>query len=372
MKKFFKYTFITLLVLIVVLTVTVMIFTQQTKFGKLPSGKRLERIQKSPNFKDGKFQNLSHTPDLAEGASYPKVIWEFLFGKSKRATPKDSLPSKKIDLKNLPKNQDILVWFGHSSYFIQTDGKTFLIDPVLSGAASPVKFTTRSFKGTDVYTTDDFPEIDFLLISHDHWDHLDYETVMALKPKIKHVVTGLGTGEHFEYWGFDTKIIHEGDWYEKFDFEDNFTIHITPTRHFSGRGLTRNKALWASFVIQTPTKSLYIGGDSGYDKHFAEIGAKFGGFDLVILESGQYNESWKYIHMLPHEIVKAAQDLKAKKLMPVHWGKFVLANHAWDEPILKVSEFGEHHQMPLLTPMIGEGVDFTKSQNFEAWWKKVN
>jgi L-ascorbate metabolism protein UlaG (beta-lactamase superfamily) len=117
---------------------------------------------------------------------------------------------------------------------------------------------------------------------------------------------------------------------------------------------------------------LYIGGDSGYDKHFAEIGTKFGEFDLVILEAGQYNEYWKYIHMLPHEIVKAAQDLKAKKLMPVHWGKFTLALHAWDEPILKVSEYGLEQKMPLLTPMIGESVDFMQTQTFEAWWKKVD
>ena len=154
---------------------------QQAKFGKMPGHERLQRIKNSSNYRDGKFQNLSFTPDLTEGVGYYKVMKEFLFDRNKRSTPVDTLPSKKIDLHSLNIDENVFVWFGHSSYFMQIDGKKILVDPVMSGHASPLKFTTKAFKGTDVYTTDDIPEIDYLFISHDHWDHLDYETIIKLK-----------------------------------------------------------------------------------------------------------------------------------------------------------------------------------------------
>jgi hypothetical protein len=171
-------------------------------FGNVPAGERKEQVKKSANFKDGKFQNLSNTPALTEGASYYAVLKEFLFYKSKRGKPLDLIPSKKTDLLTLDPGKDVLVWFGHSSYFIQIDGKKILVDPVFSGAASPIKATTRSFKGSDIYEANDIPEIDFLFISHDHWDHLDYPTIKQLQPKVKKIICGLGTGQHLEHWGF--------------------------------------------------------------------------------------------------------------------------------------------------------------------------
>lgn len=359
-----------ILIIIILLVVGTLLFMQSPSFGRKPSGARLAAIEASPNYRDGKFQNLSVTPDLAEGTSYFTVMRKFFFGKSKREKPKEILPSQKVDLLNLDSVENILVWFGHSSYFMQVDGKTILVDPVFSGNASPLSFTTKAFSGSDVYAAEDFPEIDILFITHDHWDHLDYETVLKLKPKVKKIITGLGTGEHFERWGFDMAKVVEKDWNETIDLGDGFTVHTTPARHFSGRTFTRNKALWMSFVLQTPSLKIFIGGDSGYDTFFKEIGEKYGPFDLAILESGQYNEYWKYIHMLPDQVVMAAKDLKAKKLLPVHWGKFSLALHDWDEPITKVSELAKEQELPLITPMIGEKVDMQDTVKvYPEWWK---
>ncbi|WP_228466976.1 MBL fold metallo-hydrolase [Adhaeribacter swui] len=349
------------------------IFLRQAQFGKLPSGARLERIKKSPNYRNGAFQNESFTPDLAEGVTYFSVAKDFFFGKNKRATPTDSIPSTKTDLLHLDPKQDVLVWFGHSSYFMQVDGKRFLVDPVLSGAASPVSFTTKAFKGTDRYTPDDLPEIDYLLISHDHYDHLDYETILKLKPKVKTIICALGTGEHLEYWGYDPAKIIEKDWNEEVNLGDGFSVHTVPARHFSGRGFKRNQALWTSYVLQTPTQKLFIGGDSGYDKHFAAIGEKFGPFDLVILENGQYNQSWRYIHMLPEQILQAAKDLKAKRIFPVHSAKFNLGLHAWDEPLKLIMENNKSEHLKIITPMIGEQVNLNDTtQQFSQWWVGVN
>jgi len=353
------------------LVISVLVFLQQPSFGRAPSGARLERIQKSPNYRDGQFQNESVTPDLAEGTSYWKVFVKFFFGKSKFNTPASPIPSQKTDLLHLRPDENVLVWFGHSSYFMQIDGKTFLVDPVFSGSASPVRFTTPSFKGSDVYAVEEFPAIDYLLLSHDHWDHLDYETILKLKPKVGQVVTGLGTGEHLERWGYDPAVITERDWYEGVDLGSGFGITVTPGRHFSGRGLSRNRALWVSFVLRTPTLKVFVGGDSGYDQHFKKIGAQFGPFDLALLECGQYNEAWKYIHMMPEETVTAAHDLRAAKLMPVHWAKFSLALHDWNEPIQRAVAEAHKQNMPLLTPLIGQKVDLKGPNTFRNWWSEA-
>ncbi len=241
----------------------------------------------------------------------------------------------------------------------------------MSGAASPLPFSIRSFAGADIYTVDDIPEIDFLFISHDHWDHLDYKTIMALMPKIKQIICGLGTGAHFEKWSFKKGNIIEEDWNKHIDLKGGFTVDTIPARHFSGRGFKRNKALWLSYILQTPTKKIFIGGDSGYDAHFKEAGDAFGPFDLAILECGQYDLSWKYIHMLPHEVLQAAKELKAKKIIPVHWGKFKLANHDWDTPINELLALNQQTKLNILTPMIGEKILLNEDQEFTKWWKDV-
>ena len=179
------------------------------------------------------------------------------------------------------------------------------------------------------------PDIDYLVISHDHWDHLDYRTVKSLKDRVGKVICGLGVGEHFEYWGYDKDRLVELDWYEDAVLENGFAVHCLPTRHFSGRGLKANQTLWASFLIETPSQKIYMAGDGGYDSHFEEIGKHFPDIDLAILENGQYNEGWNLIHLMPSDMAKAAKDLKAKKIMTVHHSKYALAKHPWDEPLAK-------------------------------------
>ncbi len=358
--------------ILVLLIIAVFVFLKQPKFGRLPTGQRLEKIVRAPNYKKGQFQNVSATPMLSEGAGYYTVLKEFLFDKKERVKPVDLIPSRKTDLLNLDPGKDVLVWFGHSSYFMQIDGKKILVDPVFSGAASPVSFNIKAFKGTDIYTTGDIPEIDFLFISHDHWDHLDYETVLKLKPKIKKIICALGVGAHLERWGFARNIISEQNWNDEVNLGDGFMVNTVPARHFSGRGLMRNKSAWVSFVFTTPTLKIFIGGDSGYDSHFADIGKSFGPFDLVILENGQYNKNWKYIHMQPAEVLQAAQDLRGKRLLPVHNSKFPLAIHPWDEPLKKITELNKDVKLIVSTPMIGEEVNLKDStQQFSKWWEGV-
>ncbi len=364
--------FIYILTILIVLSVAVYLFMQQSSFGKIATGERLDLIKRSKNYRDGAFQNLHLTPTMAEGVSYSKAMREFFFDKSPRLKPSKKLPNRKTDLYSLPADKNVLIWFGHSSYFIQIDGKKILVDPVFSGNASPLSFTTKSYPGTDVYTPDEMPEIDYLFISHDHWDHLDYPTIIALKPKIKKIITGLGTAAHLERWGFDKQILIEKDWDETVQLDPGFVVNTLPARHFSGRGFKRNQALWMSFALRTPTMNLYLGGDSGYDTHFAEIGETFGPFDLAILECGQYNKNWKYIHMMPEEVVQAAIDLKAKKILPVHWSKFSLGQHAWDEPIIRVTKEAEVKNFPVLHPMIGEEVDLNNPATFSRWWENIS
>ena len=358
--------------LIIIFMAGTYLFLQQEIFGAKPEGDRLKRILQSPNYRDGQFQNLSVTPSLAEGYSYPKVFYDFLFGKFPNGVPVDSIPSVSTNLKEIPKDRNYLVWFGHSSYLIQIDGIIFLVDPVLSGYASPIKRFNKAFKGSDRYTVEDLPAIDFLIISHDHYDHLDLETVKKLKAKVGKVILPLGVGAHLERWGYRNDSLIEQDWGDAVELGAGFKIHFTPARHFSGRTLKRNTTLWSSYVLESPSKRIFLGGDSGYDTHFAELGRKFGNFDLAILENGQYNEAWRYIHTLPDEVLKASQDLKARRLFPVHSAKFKLGQHPWNEPLIKLTELNAVPNINIATPMIGELLDLdNEDQEFSRWWEKV-
>lgn len=359
-------------VVILLIVVSVRMFLRHQRFGSEPSGERLEKIQQSPNYREGKFHNLSFTPNFKEGVSGFTVMKDFFFNKSKNVKPSSPLPSIRTDLQHLDPVENVFVWFGHSSYFLQIDGKKILVDPVFSGHASPVTFTTRSFPGTNNTRVEDIPNVDYLFISHDHWDHLDYRTIIKLKDKIGKVITGLGVAAHLEKWGVDKNIIIEKDWNELVDLGEGFKVYTTASRHFSGRSFKRNITLWLSFVLITPTMKIFLGGDSGYDSHFREIGKEYGPFDLAILESGQYNEYWKYIHMMPEEVVQASIDLKADKLLPVHWSKFSLALHAWDEPINRVINEARKKGVTVVHPLIGEKVDLNNPHTSKEWWKEVS
>lgn len=355
-----------------IMALAIFLFMQQASFGKAPSGLRLERIKKSAQYADGSFQNQSPTPTFTGGGTFLSVMSDFLFGKHERKSPDYTLAAVKRDLKLQPSSKPEITWFGHSSYLIRINGINLLVDPVFSGRTSPVSYAgTKAFDGADVYKPEDMPPIDVLLITHDHYDHLDYETIMKLKDRVGVFVTSLGVGAHLEYWGIPASKIRELDWWETTSINSDTEFTAAPARHFSGRGFTRNQTLWSSFIFKSKGYSIYLGGDSGYDKHFAKIGDTYGPFDLAILENGQYNAFWANIHMMPEETARAAQDLKAKVLLPVHWGKFSLATHAWDEPIGRVIKEAAILKINVITPAIGEQVILDSILPRSHWWAKV-
>lgn len=359
-----------LFALIVLLVIGTIIYLQHDRFGASSSGVRLERMRNTPTFEQGAFQNLEVTPMTPEGVSTMEMLQAFLFGKDKRNVPKDILPVQQTDLKNLALDSNLYVWFGHSSYYLQLDGKRILVDPVFSKYATPVRISVRAFDYQYEYTAENMPEIDILVITHDHWDHLDYNTFNKLQDKVKHIVTGLGVGSHLEKWGFPAENITELYWGENARV-DGLDFTSTPARHFSGRSFKRNTSLWSSFVLQG-TLRIFIGGDSGYGKHFKDIGSKYGPFDFAILENGQYNQMWKYIHMMPEEVISVAKELQARYTIPVHSSKFPLASHAWDEPFIRVSKAAQQNGVNIITPMVGQVVNFGDIPPNKEWWKGLN
>lgn len=366
--KIGKYL-IVILASVTILIVMGNVYLTRPLFGGNIAGERLERIKKSPNFRNTQFQNLEHTPSLKEGESFVGAMYAFMFKDRAIRSPKRPLPVVQQDLNNLP-SDDLMIWFGHSSYLLQIDGKIIVVDPVFSDNASPVPGSNKPFPLSYTYQASDFPAIDMLLISHDHYDHLDYKTILQLRAQIKHVVCGLGVGAHFERWGFAANQITELDWFDEARTEDDFTVIATPARHFSGRKFKRNTTLWTSFVLKTATYNLFLGGDSGYGKHFKTIGDKYGPFDLAILENGQYNETWRYIHSMPDELLKEVVDLQAKHFLPVHSGKFALALHDWKEPLSLVSRYAAEANIPVLTPKMGEIVYLKQlDKPYEKWWE---
>ena len=350
-------------------------FIHRPEFGRLPQGERLARIQASPHYINGKFQNLVPVQVMSDDSGENRFVAtaKFLFGDKSALSPQEPMLSHKTDLKKLDIKQDLVVWMGHSTFYMQLGGRRILIDPVFSSYASPVFFINKAFSGSNIYTAADMPDIDVLAISHDHWDHLDYPTIMALKDKIKNIVCPLGVGEYFEQWGFDLQILHEEDWDKEIKIAEDFSIHILPSQHFSGRFLTQNPTLWCGFAFVTPKNKVYYSGDGGYGEHFKAIGKQFGGFDLMLGENGQYNMAWHAIHLLPDETAQAAVDVRAKALLPAHGGKFALARHPWQEPYQKLTEASQGKDYQLLTPEIGEAVsiDEISLQAFGKWWEKM-
>ena len=338
-------------------------------FGKLPKGENKKIIRQSPNYRDGRFQNINPTVQLTQG--FWKMVSE---PTSKQTEPKTEIPTVKTDLASLNPQENLLVWFGHSSCYIQLDGKRFLIDPVLSSYASPVSFMNKAFKGTNIYKTADIPDIDYLIITHDHWNHLDFHTVKELRPRVGKVVCSLGVGAHFARWGYAASDIIEMDWNEMTAPDFSVGIHCLPARHFSGRSLKQKQSLWASFLIKSGSQTIFKSGDGGYDTHFASIGEQFGSIDFALLENGQYGNSWRYIHLHPEEVLQAGIDLRAKNIIPVHHSKFCISNHSWDEPMQRITTANEKSDTPqrVLTPKIGEVVFLNDTtQRFTRWWEGI-
>ena len=377
MKKLFKILFY-LLIIVIVFAISIYLFMKTPVFGALPSGKSLEKVKNSKNYIDGEFRNKEKTELLTDTKKTPiKRLLEFAFEKDPEGTvPKIALPSVKTDLKTLDPNEDLIVWFGHSSLFIQIAGKKILVDPVFSKYASPVPFSNKAFEGTNIYTVDDLPEIDILLITHDHYDHLDYPTVKKLKEKVAKVIVPLGVDAHFLRWDFDEEKIVTVDWDDEVTIDDNLKIYALETRHFSGREFSnRNQSLWVSYLIEEKYNDnlyrLFLSGDGGYSPRFKDFKEKFQNIDLAVMEAGQYNEEWALIHSLPEDIIKEVRDMEVTKLFPIHNSKFKLSKHPWDEPLRKLDDFTINTNIQLLTPMIGEKLYLHKENSFKKWWENL-
>lgn len=349
--------------------IVIFLFMQQSSFGKLPSGPSMERIIKSPNYQNGAFVNVIPTPMMSEDASYLSMAGKY-FQESVDRSPTEKIEVIQTDLKALSLDTPQVIWFGHSSYLLILEGKRILVDPVFSERASPVQyFGMKRYDATFHYATKDFPDVDIVVITHDHYDHLDYNSIIQLKDRVGLFIAPLGVGSHLRYWGIPSDRIKEFDWWEGENILPGITLTATPARHFSGRGLRRNKTLWASWVLQTSQQTIFIGGDSGYDKTFKEIGDKFGPFDIAMLECGQYDMQWPYIHMAPEEVVQASLDLRANTLLPVHWGKFTLALHPWKDPIERLTKQAKQSNVALATPKIGEPVHLQNIRLATPWWE---
>ncbi len=269
--------------------------------------------------------------------------------------------------------QDVIVPLGHASFYMQLEGVRILIDPVFTDYAAPFSFLNRSFDGTNVYHLDDMPTIDYIFITHDHYDHLDYEVMKAMRGKVKKVIAPLGVGAHLEHWGYAPENIWEGYWYDSIKINDNLKVQILPARHYSSRLLSRNKTLWGGFGFFTPTRKIFVRGDTGYVDHFQEIAEKVLKFELVVLDVGQFNpKSWPHIHLLPEDAALAATQLGAKRFLTSHNSKFAIALHDWKDPLDMIEVASKDKDYLLLTPMIGEVIQINDdTQSFGAWWKKL-
>lgn len=362
-------------ILVLIIVVGVLFVNFSPEFGGKATGEKLEIYSKSANYKIDKFVNKEEVKLSFTTGQYVEMIFKF-FGSQPNTIPDKSIPVVHYDStevatynSNIPR----LIWFGHSAFLLQINGKNILIDPMFGDVPAPHPWLGKSrFSKSLPIEIEKLPQIDVVILSHDHYDHLDYGSIIKLKSKVKQFYTPLGVGNHLTAWGIAESKVKELDWWDEVQYGD-FTFACTPAQHFSGRGISDNAAtLWASWVIKNKDNSIFFSGDSGYNTHFKEIGDKYGPFNFAMLECGQYNEQWKQIHMMPEETVLAGIDLKADLIMPIHWAAFKLAFHTWTDPIERVTKKAKEMNLPIATPKIGEPIFIDKKSGFphSEWWKK--
>ncbi len=315
------------------------------------------------------FQNPIPTGQMKGG--FFKILWKFMTAKEERvpAQPIGPFPADVNAYKTPPETGLRVTWMGHSSVLIEIDGKRILTDPVI-GRASFVQWAGPKRFFEYPLPMGQMPPLDAIIISHDHYDHLD---VLAMK-QLANITTpfycSLGVGAHLEAWGIAKSRITEMDWGQTASVGNDLTITATPARHFSGRGVTnRNQTLWSSFVIKGSRHNVFFGADSGWFPGFSDIGNQFGPFDLTMLEVGAYGEGWPDIHMGPDHATNAHLALKGKVMMPIHWGTFNLAFHAWREPVEKAIQFAKEKDIQLFLPKPGVATDFRGGEYSSNWWK---
>lgn len=332
---------------------------------------KMEKIEKSSQYKNGKFVNINPEPDMSFGKMLP-LMWDFLFTGNNRK-PDIDLPRKEIDfeqINNAKQDELKVTWVGHSSQIINIDGKIILTDPVYENGT--VFLGPSRFNGDVPLKFEDMPQIDLVIISHNHYDHLNSSSLEELNERTNMFLVPLMVGAELEDLGIPREKITEMDWWDELNPFEGFMVAFTPTQHFSGRGLfDRNETLWGSYVIQGPHHRIYFSGDSGYFEGFKEIGEKYGPFDYTLMECGAYDKKWQFIHMLPEESVQAHIDLRGKIMQPMHWGTFDLALHAWYDPMIRVAKAADSLGVKLSTPIVGETITVDENLATERWWETV-
>jgi len=358
------------IILVAIITVVFLVLNFYPPLGGKSSKESRERMKESPNFVDGKFRNQIPTPmDLSIKDSI-RLLGEQMKGHP-QGRPESELPIIPFDPKSFAENsEDQVIWFGHSTLLLKVNEVNILIDPVFSKAASPVSMVgPKRYSAKLPAEIEDLPKIDAVIISHDHYDHLDYGSIRKLRGNVEKFIVPLGVAGHLVRWGVEKDAIIELDWWDEVPFS-GLTIASTPARHFSGRGPgTGGTTLWSSWVILSEKTRVYFSGDSGYGPHFKEIGDKYGPFDLTLMETGQYNENWAGIHMMPEETLQAHADVRGKLMIPIHWAAFTLALHSWTDPIERATQAAHEQGAAIATPRIGETVVIgAEEYPTLAWW----
>jgi L-ascorbate metabolism protein UlaG (beta-lactamase superfamily) len=343
--------------------------------GGTPKGLRLERMQASALWDGGAFRNRRPVlPRLLSPDAKMPTAREFLFGGDRRvpAAPLPAMDPRRAWVRK-PRSGLRATWLGHSTVLLEMDGVRVLTDPVWSQRASPSQWAgPKRFQPVPV-PLGALPPLDAVVITHDHYDHLDHTTVRALARQDVPFVTSLGVGAHLEAWGIPAERIFELDWWESYELPDaGLTVTAAPSQHFSGRTLGgRNSTLWSAMVMRSERHSVFFSGDTGLTTEYAEIGERLGPFDLVMLEVGAYHPAWGQVHLGPENALEAWKLLGSGVLLPVHWGTFSLAMHAWDQPAETLHALAQKHDSPLLMPRLGQPVEPGRAAKLTPWWRAV-
>ena len=325
----------------------------------------------TPGKSGDKYKNWISTQKIADG-NYLSATWDWIKG-GERTTPNGDIPVVALNKNSFSeKIHEGLTfrWLGHSSVLLEISGCRVLIDPVFSKYASPIPLFVKRFSKSPIIA-ENLPKVDIVLITHDHYDHLDKNTVIILSRRGCYFLVPKGVGDQLRDWGIPKEKIEELTWWQQTRY-NNLSLTCVPARHFSGRGLfDSDKTLWAGWVIQSNSKCVYISGDTGYADHFKAIGEAYGPFDLTIIKVGAYGEKWPEIHINPEEAVQAHIEVKGKRLLPVHWATFNLALHPWDEPIIRTAKAAKENNVRLTTPFIGAFVNIESTTENKEWWINV-